>query len=186
VQQATVTSKVAALTQAQALGYPLVMKVVGPVHKSDMGGVVTGVTSTEVVAQTYETLMGLEGVDGVLLQQQLKGTEVYMGAKAEDAYGHQILCGLGGIFVEVFKDVSAALAPVGREEATRMIRRLKSYPIIQGVRGKEGVSEDLLVSTLLKLSALLQAAPKISEMDINPLLGTQTSLVAVDARILIR
>jgi acetate---CoA ligase (ADP-forming) len=185
VQQATVTSKETALIQAEALGYPLVMKVVGPVHKSDMGGVVTGVTSAEEVAQTYDTLMGLEGVEGVLLQQHLRGIEVYMGAKAEDTYGHQILCGLGGIFVEVFKDVSAALAPVGKEEATRMIRRLKSYPIIQGVRGIEGVSEELLVATLLKLSALLQAAPEIREMDINPLLGTSHSLVAVDARIMI-
>ncbi|GAB2533954.1 acetate--CoA ligase family protein [Rufibacter soli] len=185
VQQATVTSNEAALTQAEALGYPLVMKVVGPVHKSDMGGVVTGITNAEEVAQTYDTLMGLEGVEGVLLQQQLKGIEVYMGAKAEDNYGHQILCGLGGIFVEVFKDVSAALAPVGQEEASRMIRRLKSYPIIQGVRGKEGVSEELLVATLMKLSALLQAAPEIREMDINPLLGTAHSLVAVDARIMI-
>ncbi|AKQ45148.1 CoA ligase [Rufibacter radiotolerans] len=185
VRQATVMSKEAAIAQGEAIGFPLVMKVVGPVHKSDMGGVVTGVKSPEEVANTYATLMSLEGVEGVLLQQQVRGIEVYMGAKAEDAYGHQILCGLGGIFVEVFKDVSAALAPVGREEATRMIRRLKSYPIIQGVRGKEGVSEELLVATLMKLSALLQAAPEITEMDINPLLGTPQALVAVDARILI-
>src|SRR5690606_41144192 len=112
-------------------------------------------------------------------------TEVYIGAKAEEKFGHLVLCGLGGIFVEVFKDVSAALAPVGQEEATRMIQRLKSYPIIQGTRGKAGVNEDLLTETILKVSALLQHAPEIMEMDINPLLGSPDALVAVDARILI-
>lgn len=184
-KQATAQSKREALAHADALGFPLVMKVSGPVHKSDVGGVVLGVQHIEEVAREYDRLMALEGADGVLLQQQLSGTEVYMGAKAEEPFGHLVLCGLGGIFVEVFKDVSAALAPVGREEASRMIRRLRSYPILQGARGKSGVSEEILIDTILRISALLEAAPEIREMDINPLMGTADKLVAVDARVLV-
>jgi acetate---CoA ligase (ADP-forming) len=184
-KQATVHCKREALAMAEELGFPLVMKVSGPVHKSDIGGVVLGVRHIQDVAWEYDRLMMLEGADGVLLQQQLSGTEVYMGAKAEAPFGHLVLCGLGGIFVEVFKDVSAALAPVGHAEATRMIRRLRSYPILQGARGKAGVNEDLLIDTILRISALLEAAPEIREMDINPLMGTADALVAVDARVLV-
>lgn len=186
VRQATAVRRDEAVVQAAAMGFPVVMKVCGPVHKSDVGGVVVGVQSEEEVAQVYDRLMAIEDADSVILQQQLSGTEVYIGAKAEEPFGHQVVCGLGGIFVEVFKDVSYGLAPVGREEALSMIRHLDSYPIIKGVRGREGVNEELIAETLMKLSALIEAAPQISEMDINPLMGTPHSLVAVDARISIR
>ncbi|HEY1115540.1 MAG TPA: acetate--CoA ligase family protein [Chitinophagaceae bacterium] len=186
VRQATVGRQEEAVVQAARMGFPVVMKVSGPVHKSDIGGVVIGVQSEEEVAEHFNRLMALEGADGVLLQQQLKGTEVYIGAKAEDAFGHQVVVGLGGIFVEVFKDISAGLVPVGREEALSMIRHLQSYPIIKGVRGREGVSEELIAEALMKVSALIEAAPEIAEMDINPLMGTPRSLVAVDARISVR
>lgn len=185
VKQATLTTKQEAVSSADEMGFPLVMKVSGPVHKSDIGGVVTGINSLEEVENTFAKLMELPGANGVIMQQQLSGTEVYIGAKTEDSFGHQVLCGLGGIFVEVFKDVSAGLAPVGLDEALSMIKHLKSYPIIQGVRGKEGINEELLVSAIMKISALIQAAPEIMEMDINPLLGSKEKLVAVDARILL-
>lgn len=185
VKQAVCNSRTEAVTQAGILGFPVVMKVVGPVHKSDIGGVVLGLKNAEEVALTYDNLLALPEATGVVVQQQRRGMEVYLGAKAETGFGHLILAGLGGIFVEVFKDVSAALAPVSQQEATRMIRRLKSYPIIAGARGQAGVSEPLLTGAILKLSALLQAAPEIAEMDINPLLGSPEELVAVDARILI-
>jgi acyl-CoA synthetase (NDP forming) len=185
VKQAVSNSNEEIVKHANSLGYPLVMKVSGPVHKSDIGGVVLGIKNAEEVAKTFEKLMALPDADGVMLQQQRSGTEVYMGAKAEENFGHLVLCGLGGIFVEVFKDVSAALAPVGKEEATRMVQRLRSYPIIQGTRGKAGVNETLLTETIQKLSALLEVAPEITEMDINPLLGSPDALVAVDARIMI-
>src|SRR5690606_9465691 len=144
VKQAATQTKEETVKQANSLGYPLVMKVSGPVHKSDIGGVMLGIKNAEEVAFTFDNLMALPEADGVILQQQRSGIEVYIGAKAEENFGHLVLCGLGGIFVEVFKDVSAALAPVGQEEATRMIQRLKSYPIIQGTRGKAGVNETLL------------------------------------------
>ncbi len=184
--QHTVRSQTEAVFQAIDLGLPVVMKVCGPVHKSDVGGVIVGVSTTEAVAHNFEKLMAIQGAEGVLVQRQLSGLEVYMGAKKEDRFGHQLLCGLGGIFVEVFKDVASGLVPVGKKEAHSMIHHLKSLPILQGVRGKEGVNEQLLIDAILNLSALLQAAPEIEEMDINPLLGSRTDLVAVDARIRIR
>ena len=113
----------------------------------------------------------------------LKGTELFVGTKYEDNFGHLILCGLGGIFIEVLKDVSYGLSPVGQKEALSMIRNLKSYKLIQGIRGKEGVDEEKFVDIIVRLSALLKAAPEIMELDLNPLLGTKEDVIAVDARI---
>ncbi len=183
VRQATVSKADIAVRKSLELGFPLVMKVSGPIHKSDIGGVVIGVSTVEEVRNEFNRLMSLQNADGVIMQQQLNGTEIYIGAKEEELYGHQILVGLGGVFVEVFKDVSSGLAPISREEASAMLKHLKSYPIIQGTRGKEGVKEELIIDVILKLSALVAAAPEISEMDINPLLGNMKQLVVVDARI---
>jgi acetyltransferase len=97
-----------------------------------------------------------------------------------------ILCGLGGIFIEVLKDVSSGLSPLGMDEALSMIRSLKSYSIIKGVRGQKGVNEMKFAEVLVKLSALLKAAPEIMELDFNPLLGKEDAVVAVDARIRIQ
>jgi acetate---CoA ligase (ADP-forming) len=96
-----------------------------------------------------------------------------------------VICGAGGIFVEVFKDVSAGLAQVGKDEALGMIRHLKSYPVLRGIRGKNGINEHLFAEIIMRVSALLEAAPEIIEMDINPLMGTPGVIVAVDARICI-
>jgi acetate---CoA ligase (ADP-forming) len=185
VGQEVVTSKEEAILLAKELGFPLVLKVSGILHKSDSGGVETGIGNAQLLETVFERLIAIPGADGVIMQQQLSGTEIYIGAKAEDKFGHQVLCGLGGIFIEVFKDISSGLAPVGKEEAISMIRHLKSYPLIKGVRGKEGVNEELIVEAILKVCTLLQIAPEITEMDINPLMGNSHSLVAVDARICI-
>jgi acetyltransferase len=163
--------------------FPLVMKVVGPIHKSDIGGVRLNISSSELVRTNFIELMKIEGAESVLIQEQKKGTEVFVGASKEEPFGHVILCGLGGIFIEVFKDVTSALSPVGLEEAHSMIQHLKSYPIIQGIRGKEGVNEELFAQAIVNLSTLLEMAPEIAELDINPLLGTANDLIAVDARI---
>ncbi len=113
----------------------------------------------------------------------LKGTELFVGAKFEKGFGHMILCGFGGIFIEVFKDVNVGLSPLSSEEASRMIRDLKGYKILKGIRGREGVNEKLFIDIVVKLSALLELAPEIVELDLNPLLGTKDKVVAVDARI---
>ncbi|HBO26776.1 MULTISPECIES: acetate--CoA ligase family protein [Culturomica] len=168
---------------ANEIGYPLVMKVVGPVHKSDVGGVVLNVSDEETVRKEFRRMMQIKDTYAVMLAQQLKGTEVFIGAKREDKFGHMVLCGLGGIFIEVLKDVKAGLAPVSCHEALDMIKGLKSYKIIQGVRGQEPVNEIKFAEAVARVSVLVKVAPEIFEMDLNPLLGNKENVVAVDARI---
>ena len=182
-QEVTVKSEADAASAAHTLGFPLVMKVVGPVHKSDVGGVTLNVTNLHTVAQEFRRMMRIEGAIAVLMQSQLSGTQLFIGAKREGAFGHTLLCGLGGIFVEVLKDVSYGLSPLSKEEAQKMLEGLRSYPLICGVRGQEGVNVAIYRDAIRRLSALCCAAPEIAEMDINPLLGTTQYVVAVDARI---
>lgn len=165
------------------IGYPIVMKVVGPVHKSDVGGVVLNVTNQETALKEFDRMMKIKDTTAILLQPMLSGTQLFVGAKQEGDFGHLIFCGLGGIFIEVLKDVTAGLAPIGISEAHDMIRRLKSYKIIEGARGQEPVNEDQYAEVIARVSALCRVAPEIFEMDINPLLGTREKVVAVDARI---
>ena len=181
--EAVADTETEALKAAGQLGYPLVMKVVGPVHKSDVGGVVLNVKDAEGVKREFARMMQIKDTTAVLMQPMLSGTELFAGAKREDKFGHMVLCGMGGIFIEVLKDVSSSLSPVSRQDALGMIRRLKSYKIIQGVRGQQGISEEKFSEVLTRLSALLEAAPEIYEMDLNPLLGKGEQVVAVDARV---
>lgn len=168
---------------AKKIGFPLVMKVVGPVHKSDVGGVTLNVKDEETVRSEFRRMMQIKDTYAVMLAQMLSGTEVFIGAKREDKFGHMVLCGLGGIFIEVLKDVKASLAPISTEEAHDMIRGLKSYGIIKGVRGQEPVNEDRFAEAVTRVAALMKVAPEIFEMDLNPLLGNKDAVVAVDARI---
>ncbi len=171
------------LSKTQEWGYPVVMKVVGPVHKSDVGGVVLNVKNDETLKREFERMMQIKDTTAILIQPMLSGTELFAGAKREGDFGHMILCGLGGIFVEVLKDVAAGLSPLSQEEAVSMIESLKSKLIFKGVRGQEGISVEEFAKVLSRLSALLDAAPEIFEMDLNPLLGSGTKITAVDARI---
>ncbi|MDL2320636.1 acetate--CoA ligase family protein, partial [Alistipes sp. OttesenSCG-928-B03] len=171
------------LALAHKIGYPLVMKVVGPVHKSDVGGVVLNVKDDETVIREFNRMIKIKDTYAILLAQQLSGTEVFIGAKKEGGFGHIVMCGLGGIFIEVLKDVNSGLAPLSKEESLGMIRNLRSYKIIQGVRGQEPVNEDRFAEMVARVSALVEAAPEIFEMDLNPLLGNSKDVVAVDARI---
>ncbi len=164
-------------------GFPLVMKVVGPLHKSDVGGVSLNIRDNNKLLSEMERMMQIKGAKGVLIQPMLSGTELFAGVKKEDKFGHMILFGLGGIFIEVLKDVRTTLAPLGKTEALAELKKLKSYKIIRGVRGMEGVNEELFVDVLMRLSALVKAAPEITEMDLNPLLGGKRQVVAVDARV---
>ncbi|MDR1121776.1 MAG: acetate--CoA ligase family protein [Dysgonamonadaceae bacterium] len=168
---------------AQKEGYPLVAKCVGPIHKSDVGGVILNIRSEKHLRIEFDRLMSLEGSKAVLIQPMLSGTELFIGAKYEETFGHIVLCGLGGIFVEVLKDIASGLSPIEKEEALSMIRSLKGYKIIQGVRGQLGIDEDQFADIIVRLSALLRFAPEIKEMDINPLLATSNGIIAVDARI---
>jgi acetyltransferase len=113
----------------------------------------------------------------------LTGTELFIGAKYEPRFGHIILCGLGGIFVEVLGDVSSGLAPLTFNEAASMIRSLRAYRIIHGTRGKPGINEQKFAEIIVRLSTLLRFATEIKEMDLNPLIGSPDAITVVDARI---
>lgn len=165
------------------IGYPLVMKVVGPVHKSDVGGVVLNVTDEETMVVEFHRMMKIKETTAFLIQPMLSGTQIFIGAKREDKFGHLVMCGLGGIFVEALGDINTSLNPVSKEEASEMIKNLKSYSLIKGSRGTEGVNEFLFGEAIRRVSALCKAAPEIFEMDLNPLLGNSRQVIAVDARI---
>jgi acetate---CoA ligase (ADP-forming) len=184
--EAVVTSKEDAILAAGKLGLPVVMKVVGPVHKSDVGGVALNVNNFDKVAVEFDRMMRIPETTAILLQPMLSGQYVYVGANYEPKFGHMVLCGLGGIYIEVLKDVQAGLSPISDDEARKMIQNLKSYKIIQGVRGQEGINEELYADVIRRVSALCEAAPEIREMDINPLIGNMDRLTAVDARIRIQ
>jgi acetyltransferase len=184
--EALATTPEEAVSSAAVLGFPVVMKVVGPLHKSDVGGVVLNVKDEKSVKKEFSRMIRIKDTTAVLLQPMLAGIELFAGAKYEPKFGHLILCGLGGIFIEVLKDVTSGLAPLGKEEALSMIRNLKGYKILRGTRGQEGVDEEKFADVLIRLSALLEAAPEIMELDFNPLLGREERIVAVDARIRIR
>jgi acetyltransferase len=181
--EAVVKTTEDAISESEKLGFPVVMKVVGPVHKSDVGGVVLNVKDKETVEKEFNRMIQIKDTTAILLQPMLSGTELFVGAKKESNFGHMVLCGMGGIFIEVLKDVQAALCPVSKTEAKTMIRELKSYKIIEGTRGQQGINEEAFIDTIFRLSALLEAAPEIIELDLNPLLGTAEKVVAVDARI---
>lgn len=171
------------LAFARRAGFPVVAKVVGPVHKSDVGGVVLDIKSEQHLALEFERMRQMPEVTAILVQPMLKGTELFIGAKYEEKFGHVVLCGLGGIFVEVLKEVSSGLAPLSYEEAYSMIHSLRAYKIIKGTRGQKGVHEEKFAEIIVRLSTLLRFATEIKEMDINPLLATEKRVIAVDARI---
>ncbi|HQI31038.1 MAG TPA: acetate--CoA ligase family protein, partial [Bacteroidales bacterium] len=168
---------------AARVGFPLVMKVIGPVHKSDVGGVRLNIRDEHALREAFREMITIKDTTAILLQSQLTGRELFIGAKREPSFGHTVVCGLGGIFVEVLKDISTGLSPVSPAEAGRMVRNLRGYGLIRGVRGQEGVNEDLFIHAICRVSALCRCAPEIAEMDLNPLLGTARGVVVVDARI---
>ena len=170
---------------AEKVGYPVVAKVVGPVHKSDVGGVALNIRSKEVLQAEFDRMMLIPEASAVMVQKMIKGTELFIGAKYEPRFGHVVLCGLGGIFVEVLRDVSSGLAPLGYGEAYSMIHSLRAYNILKGTRGKKGINERKYAEIIVRLSTLLRFATEIKEMDINPLLADDNDVIAVDARILI-
>ncbi|MBN2806977.1 MAG: acetate--CoA ligase family protein, partial [Prolixibacteraceae bacterium] len=168
---------------AANIGFPLVMKVVGPIHKTDVNGVSLNIKSSETVEKEFQRMMQIQGATAVLMAEMLSGTELFIGAKYEPTFGHIMLCGLGGIFVEALKDVTSGLAPLSMHEAASMIRNIKARIILKGYRGNDPVSEHEFAKILVHLSAFLRYAVEIKEMDINPLLAKGDRIVAVDARV---
>ncbi len=184
-----------AVAIAEKIGYPVVMKIASAdvLHKSDMGGVKLNLNSAEEVHDTYETMIATiqhrlpnAKLDGVYIESMFrKGREVIIGMTRDPQFGPLLMFGLGGIFVEVMKDVAFSLAPITEHEVMRMLKKTKSYALLEGVRGQEGVDIPAIVNVIQRISQLVTDYPEIQEMDINPFLvgGIGEKSVAADARI---
>ena len=159
------------------------MKAVGPIHKTDVKGVILNISSIEEALGHFDELMCIPETHSVLVQPMVSGLELYIGVKKEENFNHTILCGLGGIYVEILNDIAAGLSPLSKTEIKSMIHSLRGYKIIKGTRGNQGINEDDFIDIIQRISALVEAAPEIVEMDINPLIANQESIVAVDIRI---
>ncbi len=183
VKEIVAKTETEAVLAAMNIGFPVVMKVIGPVHKTDVGGVVLNVRNVAEVRKEFHHLNEIKDVEGVLVAQMAEGTELFLGASYEQNFGHIVVCGLGGIYVEVLKDVASGLAPLSHDEAMSMLSQLKSYKLMQGYRKQEGINIPQFANIIVRLSSLLRFASEIKELDINPLLGNEKEILAVDARI---
>jgi acetate---CoA ligase (ADP-forming) len=183
VKEVVAKNETEAVLAATKIGFPVVMKVLGPVHKTDVGGVVLNIRNVERVRKEFHHLNEIDGAEGVLIAQMATGTELFLGSVYEQNFGHVVLCGLGGIYVEVLRDLSSGLAPLSFAEASSMLRQLKSWKILKGYRRQQGVNITLFKEIIVRLSSLLRHATEIRELDINPLLGNEKEILAVDARI---
>jgi len=188
-------SKDEAIRLSQELGFPVVLKVVSPaiLHKSDAGGVKVGIGTAKQVAKAYDDIWGAVGkkhpgavIEGVSVQKMARpGVEVIIGMSKDIEFGPLVMFGLGGIWVEVLKDVSFRIAPLTRRDAREMIREIKGYPLLEGYRGKESVDVSNLEDYLLKVSDFVERNPAIKELDLNPIFAYSDSAVAVDARVIL-
>lgn len=186
-------SKEEALSLAQRIGYPIVLKIISPdiVHKSDTGGVKLGLKTSDEVASAYDEVVTASkaanpsaNIFGVSVQNMARpGTEVILGMYKDSQFGPVLMFGLGGILVEVLKDVSFRLVPLTSRDAKQMIREIKAFPVLEGYRGMEPANLPMLEETLLKLSSFVEAHEEIKEMDLNPIFAYKDGVVAVDARI---
>ncbi len=166
--------------------YPVVMKVVGPIHKSDVGGVRLNIRNENELKTNFKELMQIDKSSAVLIQTQKKGIELFVGAKKEESFGHLILFGMGGIYIEVLKDYRSILTPVTPNEISKQLKLLQSYPILKGTRGKAGIDIKKYIDIIVRISELVEALPEISELDLNPILANENDFFVVDARLKIR
>jgi acyl-CoA synthetase (NDP forming) len=164
--------------------FPWVMKVIGPLHKSDVGGVAIGIQDLAAGLDAWDRLIAIDHATGVMVQQTVDGAEVIVGLSREGAFGHLVAFGLGGIYAEALGDVQFRLAPLSLDEARGMILAIKGLPILHGVRGQAGLDIEVLTDLLVRVSLMARDVPRIREMDINPLKGRGNELVAVDVRII--
>jgi acyl-CoA synthetase (NDP forming) len=175
-------------------GFPAVLKISSPdiIHKSDIGGVKTGIENEEELVKGYnEIIKNLKKrkkrakIDGILIQKMEEGIEVIIGVKRDPQFGATILFGLGGVFVEILKDVSFRITPFNKKDALDMIKEIKGYKILEGIRGKKGVNIDALVNLIIKTSYMVIKNKKIIELDFNPIIIDEKKAKIVDARIII-
>jgi acetyltransferase len=173
-----------ALEIADRVGYPAVMKMSVPdvTHKSDVGGVLLDIEDAEAAKKAFKKLMRARA-EGVNVQKMLTGgREVVVGVANDPAFGPILMFGLGGVFVEVLKDVSFAVCPVSDVRARELVQGIRGYAILKGVRGQESVDEDMLVEVIQRVSQMACDHPEIAELEFNPLLAFPDGVVAVDLR----
>ncbi len=182
-----------AVAAAGKLGYPVVLKVDSGnvMHKTDAGGVVTDIRTDQELAKAFRDIKKTvkrkvpgARIEGMLVQPMVDGREVIVGAKRDPQFGPVVMFGLGGIFVELMKDVSFRLLPIRRKEAAEMIREIKGYPALRGLRGQKPVKFSSLEKVILGVSRLMWDNGDIEEMDLNPVMASGQGAVAADARII--
>jgi acyl-CoA synthetase (NDP forming) len=184
-----------AASLSQKMGFPVALKITSPdvIHKSDSGGVKLSINSVAEVKKAYDEILKKVRehypdaiIHGVSVQKMaLPGTEVIVGSSKDPQFGPVIMFGLGGIFVELLKDVSFRVIPVEQRDAQEMIKEIKGYPLLQGYRGKEPANISALVKIILKISKLIEENPQIKELELNPILAYKNKAMAVDARIIL-
>ena len=184
-----------AVAAAKELGFPVVLKVVSPdvLHKTDAGGVKLGVKTEKAVGKAFDDIMASvkkhqpkAKVLGVAVQTMARpGVEVIIGMSKDPQFGPVLMFGLGGILVEVLKDVSFRIVPLTKRDAHEMVHEIKGYPILEGYRGQEAANVKLLEDYLLKVSKFVDKRPEIKELDINPIFAYKDGAVAVDARVIL-
>jgi acyl-CoA synthetase (NDP forming) len=180
---------------AEKIGYPLVMKIVSPdvVHKFDVGGVMINLKTPKEIESAYKKILASvkkhnpkARIVGVTVQEMApESTEVIVGAIKDPQFGQTLMFGLGGIFVEILKDVTFRIAPITEQEAKDMITEVKAYPLLQGYRGTPPADTDAIVKILLATSKLMMDHPEIKELDLNPVMVYQKGAKTVDARIIL-
>jgi acyl-CoA synthetase (NDP forming) len=163
--------------------FPMVLKGLGNLHKTENSSVFLNLNSRETILQAYDNILNNTGKQDVLLQHMYPGFELFLGIIFEKGYGHILLVGQGGIYVEINRDISYGLIPLTPGTCTSMIKDLKCYPVISGARGIKPVDESKLVDFMMRISGLILGVPEIIEMDINPLISSNGNLYPVDVRI---
>ncbi|MDR3465605.1 MAG: acetate--CoA ligase family protein, partial [Xanthobacteraceae bacterium] len=194
-QEALAHSGAEAGKLAAAMGFPVVMKIVSPdiLHKTEAGGVVVGVKSAQEAEAAYDRILGNAKtykadakIEGVQVQQMLLGgTEVIVGSITDGSFGKLVAFGLGGVLVEVLKDVTFRLAPATNDDALSMLDGIQAHEMLKGVRGGEPVSREALAGVIVKVSQLVSDFPEIVELDLNPVFATKANAIAADVRIVV-
>jgi len=194
-KEGVVSSGAEASKLAGSMGFPVVMKIVSPdiLHKTEAGGVIVGVKNADDAATAYETIIANARkykadarIVGVQVQQMIKGgTEVIVGAITDDSFGKLVAFGLGGVLVEVLKDVTFRLAPASQEDAASMLDGIQAAEMLKGVRGGDPVNREALQSTIVRVSQLVSDFPEIAELDLNPVFASKDGAIAADVRIVV-
>jgi acyl-CoA synthetase (NDP forming) len=185
-----------AAKMAAELGFPAVLKIVSPqiTHKSDVGGVALGLTSADEVSAAFERVVASAKkaapdatIEGVAVQRmERQGTEVIIGMTTDPQFGPVMMFGLGGVMVEILKDVAFRVVPINERDARQMIHEIKGYPVLEGFRGSEPADVGKLQELLLKVSSFIEAHPEVAELDLNPVFAYKDGAIAVDARVVLK